>query len=152
MNNVHFQSRPARLKLGETIGLKAPASTGLRLRAYFPDQAELRLRGQDTFKSGQTIETWLRPFEVAMWELIAQGMAAKQKGWGQRDLPEEKLAIWSQRLALESGPVGPDMEIYFADPSANFRSPARRPTLKELERDGFEKWIIARRGTLPPLA
>ena len=73
MNNVYFESRPVRLSLDKTIGLNSDHVGSLRIISHFPDRAELQIDGQSNFKGGQTIETWLRPFEVAMWEVSAGG-------------------------------------------------------------------------------
>ena len=50
MNNVDFQARRVRLRLDESIGLKAPAGTRLKLIGHFPDHAELVREGRRTFR------------------------------------------------------------------------------------------------------
>ena len=152
INNMHFQARPVRLKLDETIGLKAKAGSSLKFVAHFPEQAELRLGGQTVFKSGQTIETWLRPFEVAMWEVVPEDRAGRIPANIQaRELPTQKGEVESHRLALEPEPVGQGMEIYFGEPAANFRSTMHRPTLEEFRSMGYQKRILALRAKLPSL-
>jgi hypothetical protein len=151
MNNANFQARPICLKLGETLGLKAPAGRKLRLLAHFPGQEELRRNGQDLFMSGDTIETWLRPFEVAMWEVLPEGGQSTREGYRQRELPVEKPDVESHRLSLETEAVQPWMEIHFGEPNALFRSPVDRPTLEGFAQMGYEKRVFARKAALPVL-
>ncbi len=62
-----------------------------------------------------------------------------------------KPDVKSHRLELETEPVGPGMEVYFAEPDPHFRSAASRPTLEEFKQRGYQKRIIARRAKLPDL-
>ena len=152
MNNVDFQARRLRLRLDESIGLRAPAGTRLKLIGHFPDHAELVKDGGASFESGQVIETWLRPFEVAMYEILPEGASGgKSDGLGRRKLPEEKPDAQSHRLELEDEPVGRGMEVFFAEPNLSFRSTAARPTLEEFKSRGYQKRIIARGAKLPDL-
>lgn len=152
MNNVDFEARKISLRLDESIGLKAPYGTRLRLVGQFPDHGELTLQGEASLESGQVLEAWLRPFEVAMWEIFPEGgTAIRAEGLGRRVFPIEKPDAQSHRLELESEPVGAGMEVYFAEPDPHFRSAMNRPTLEEFEKLGYEKRIIARRAMLPDL-
>lgn len=81
MNNVDFQARRLRLRLDESIGLKAPSGTRLKLMGHFPDHAELVRNGGAPFASGQVVELWLRPFEVAMYEILPRGCIRRQGQW-----------------------------------------------------------------------
>lgn len=150
MNNLDFQSRPVHLSLDETIGLQTREAGNLRIISHFPAQAELQMNGQSSFKVGQAIDTWLRPFEVALWEVLPEGRAAKgEKPSASRDLSPEKAGIESHRLALETEPISSWMEIHFADPEQDFRSVVRRPTLEELKSMGYRKRIVPHRVKLP---
>ena len=151
MNNVDFEARKVRLSLDASIGLQAPDGTGLRLIGHFPDHAELVRQGQPPLQSGQTLETWLRPFEVALWEVVPEGGAAAMVGLGQRELPRENPDIQSHRLELETEPVGAGMEVYFAEPNPHFRAAMNRPSLDEFKKLGYQKRIIARRAKMPDL-
>jgi hypothetical protein len=152
MNNVDFQARKVRLNLDESMSLKAPAATRLRLIGHFPDHAELVRDGEASLASGQTLEAWLRPFEVALWEILPEGgPGSKSEALGRRRLPDAKSDAESHRLELESEPVGPGMEVYFAEPDSHFRSAANRPPLEEFKRRGYQKRIIARRAKLPEM-
>jgi hypothetical protein len=152
MNNVDFQARRLRLRLDESIGLKAPAGTRLKLISHFPEHAEWVKEGGAPFESGQAIETWLRPFEIALYEILPDGASgAKSNGLGRRKLPEEKPDEQSHRLELANEPVGPGMEVFFGDPRLSFRSVATRPTLEEFQSRGYQKRIFARSAKLPDL-
>jgi hypothetical protein len=158
MNNVDFQSRKVILKLDETINLKASQGERMRVVSHFPDQALLRVDGTSMFQHGQTIETWLRPFEIAMWEIIPEGTEAKLAPFAARQLPTQTPDIQSQRLVLktlgtqEAVPNMPGysgLEINFGPPLPTFRSSMNRPTLDEFERMGYQKRIWAEGTTLP---
>jgi hypothetical protein len=152
MNNVDFQARRLRLRLDESIGLKTPAGTRLKLIGHFPDHAELVKEGGAPFECGQVIEMWLRPFEVALCEILPEDASgSKSHELGRRKLPEEKPDVQSRRLELTSEAVEPGMEIFFAEPNLSFRSTVTRPTLEELKNRGYQKRIIARRAKLPDL-
>jgi hypothetical protein len=158
MNNVDFQSRKVSLKLDEAIDLKAPAGARMRVVSHFPDQAILSTAGSSLFQQGQTIETWLRPFEVAMWEIVPEATGSEVTRNETRDLPAQRPDVESHRLALET--VGsrealPGMpgysgtEIYYGSALPNFRSTMERPTLEEFAHMGYEKRIAVHRSTLP---
>jgi len=150
MNNMDFQSRPVRLSLDETIGLKTRDAGNLRIISHFPAQAELQMEGQSNFKAGQAIGTWLRPFEVAMWEVVPEGHAAKAEGLlARQDLAPEKAKIESHRLALKTEPLASWMEIFFGEPDPTFQCPVQRPTLEEFKSMGYRKRTISYRVKLP---
>ena len=152
MNNMDFQARKVRVRLDDTIGLKMSAGVRLRLTGHFPDHAELvRNEGRD-FESGQVIETWLRPFEVAMYEVCAaDAFACSSNDLGRRKLPEDVPDVQSYRLELADEPLGPEMEVHFGDPRSSFRSIPMRPTLQEFKNRGYKKRIFARRARMPNL-
>lgn len=160
MNNVDFQSRRVQLKLDDTIGLKSPGGVRVRLFSHFPEQGSLHQSGQAVFQTGQTIETWLRPFEVAMWEVVPETQAAKGSGLQPRKLPSGKADVDSQRLVLETEvlpaevphmPGYSGMDIYYGPPEPNFRTAMARPTLEEFRKMGYEKRIMARMAKLPQM-
>jgi hypothetical protein len=153
MNNMSFDSRPLSLKLDKSLGLDAPTGTRLVLRSQFPERLGLRMKGQE-FESGKTVTTWLRPFEVAMWEIAAGGAAKLPQHMKWRELPGAEPDVSSQQLESKDIALAPGMEIDFADPEGNFsstvfRSPVPRPSLEELARAGYIKRIMARQTSLP---
>jgi hypothetical protein len=149
MNNVHFESRPARLSLDKTIGLDSDNVGNLRIVSHFPDRAELQMDGQSNFKGGQTIETWLRPFEVAMWEVSQEGRITEgERPSLVRNLASPKAGVESHHLEMQTEPLASWMEISFGEPESMFRSTKRRPTLAEFETMGYRKRVLAYRTKL----
>ena len=152
MNNAEFAARKVNLRLDESIGLNTPAGSRLRLIEHFPGRAELIDVNASFFESGQAIEPWLRPFEVALWEVVPEGHQTNlPQALIRRTLPTKQPDAQSHRLELESEPVGAGMEIYFAEPDPHFRSAMNRPTLDEFKQRGYEKRILARMAKLPDL-
>jgi hypothetical protein len=152
MNNAEFAARKVNLRLDESIGLNTPAGSRLRLIEHFPGRAELIDVNASSFESGQAIEPWLRPFEVALWEVVPEGHQTNlPQALIRRTLPTKQPDAQSHRLELESEPVGAGMEIYFAEPDPHFRSAMNRPTLDEFKQRGYEKRILARMAKLPDL-
>lgn len=153
MNNADFQSRPVRMRFDETIGLKSDIARPLRIVSHFPDRAELHVNGQGSLKAGETIDTSLRPFEVAMWEITPQENVLN----GEMPLPTRELTlpiagVESGRLELRVEPVAPWMEIPFDEPDQSYRSTVKRPTLAEFKELGMAKRVLAHRAKLPPFS
>ena len=150
MNNVEFESRPVRLRLDLTIGLRTGDQEKLRIVSHFPDQSRLLFNGEPHFQPGQTIETWLRPFEVALWEVLPEdGIAEVDTPSASRDLAAPKAGVESHHLELQPEPLAPWMEIKFGEPDSHFRSTMRRPSLAEFADMGYRKRVLAHRATLP---
>ncbi len=149
MNNLDFQARSVRLAFGEDMGLKAPAGTRLRLIEHFPNHGELTLE-EGTLSSGQTLEAWLRPFEVALWEVLPETQEVEGSGeLSKRTLLKQNSNAQSQQLELAEDSGTPAMEVYFAEPDPHFRSSKNRPALEDFKKRGYEKRSIARRTVLP---
>ena len=158
MNNVDFQSRKVKFNLDETINLKASPGMRMRIISHFPEQSLLHLDGTSVFQPGQSVETWLRPFEVAMWEIIPDRLATGPTTLAPRHLSMQKPDIQSHRLsmktlgsqpAIANMPGEPGLEIDYGPPIPNFRSSSERPTLDEFERMGYRKRMWAQQTTLP---
>jgi hypothetical protein len=132
LNNVSFDSRPIKLKLGEQIGLRS-GQGNLELQMHHPQQVALTKSGTRSFTAGDEIQIQLLPFEVAMIEVGPDAGAAS-------NLPTRELmestARYSYAPALReiSGPE--DLEIHFAD-------------AKMLEGRGYTRNFKAFEGTLP---
>src|SRR5262249_30863870 len=147
MNNLHFDARLVRLQLDETIGLRAPAGARLRLSARFPEEATLLKGHQAVFAAAEKVEAWLRPFEVAMWEILPEN-AGEAAGLAERDIG---MKLEGHRLALQAETAGPEAEIVFGEPRWEVRSTFRRPSLDELRGAGYQRRVIVRRAKLPAL-
>lgn len=150
LNNMDFQAKRTRVPLDECIGLKAPSGSQLRLFSHFPERAELVSEGGEPLVSGQTLDVWLRPFEVALWEIVPNENAA-----GRTEKVVRRLAakpdVQSRRLELKPEPVDTGMEVFFAEPDPHFRSAMNRPRLDEFKQLGYQKRIFARTAKVPDL-
>jgi hypothetical protein len=149
MNNLDFQARPVRFNFGEQMGLKVPAGSRLQLVEHFPHRTQLIAEGA-SLTSGQMFNTWLRPFEVALWEVSAESQAANpDSSLQKRMLSSSKADAQSQRLELAPDSALPAMEVIFAQPDSHFRSTEDRPVLEEFQKQGYQKRTISRRARLP---
>lgn len=77
LNNAHFASRPAELQLGPAQGFDSPVGTPVEIISVFPERRRLAPDGGGSFKIGDRLNVWLRPFEVLMLEVGADGEAAQ---------------------------------------------------------------------------
>jgi hypothetical protein len=97
---------------------------------------------------GEAIDVWLRPFEVAMWEVVPED---DPRVATYRPLPVDAAHV-SHRLAFAPTQPMPDLVMEFGDPTPYFRSTRRRPTLAEYARLGYHKRVLAWEATIPQLA
>jgi len=152
MNNVDFEARRISLRLDESLGLKAPDGIKVRLIGQFPDHVELVRKDGLPWAIGQTLDFWLRPFEVAIWEILPEGSPAiHPASLGRRTLSYPEPDVQSCQLGLESEPVDEGMGVHFAEPDPHFRSAMNRPTLEEFRQLGYQKRIVALRTKVPDL-
>jgi hypothetical protein len=159
INNVHFGARKASLVLGPEIGLEAAAGTPLEIITYFPDKTRIAKADGMRFTAGETVDIWLRPFEVLMLELRPANGAIVN--FPARELSAERAANVGQALKLAPQAEADWMKVRFAD-AARFekkgftkRSRAWTTTLPELDggthilaipitlREGDFEWLYA---------
>ena len=69
MNNANFTARHVQLPLGANLGLDLHAGASMRLVSHFPEEAQLLRPDGAPFHAGDTLDLWLRPFEVLMLEV-----------------------------------------------------------------------------------
>ena len=136
LNNVSFESRMARLPLGEAIGLQAGKGQRLQMRLHHPSQALLTRMGSATFAVGEEVEIHLRPFEVAMIEITPPAVA--EGGLPPRDLLEA-LSGYSYAVPIVKTAEASELEVHFADSEV-------------LEGEGCRKEYRAFEGILPGYA
>lgn len=113
INNVHFVARKVKLTLGPEIGLEMSAGTPLEFFSHFPDQRRIAKENGTRFHAGDTVDVWMRPFEVLMLEVRAADGAIVN--FPARGLPAERAADLGQALALQPAPEADWMNIRFAD-------------------------------------
>ena len=136
INNVHFAARKAVLTLGPEIGLEASPGTPMEIFSHFPDQTRIARENGRRFQAGETVDVWLRPFEVLMLEVREAGGAIVNLPG--RELTAERAAAVGQALELKPRTEAEWMNIRFAD-AARF------------EKQGFKKQAQAWTATLPTL-
>ena len=136
LNNVHFQSRPFALTLDSSLGSvgRGPVS----LRRHFPETRTLVKGRARSFAPGETVELWLRPFEVAMFEISPPSDLLGQGTFTEEDLAE-KPPLLGRRLELTPTDPTPESEIGFA-------------SAEQLIARGFIRKRAAFRTRLPALA
>ncbi len=135
LNNDFFASRRVELALDANLGLEAAPGAALRVVSLFPDQSRLRRRDGLPFKMGDTLDFWLRPFEVLLLEVSA--------GSGDGSLPIRSLsdgeaARLGAALPLQTAAPDKRMDVRFADAGS-------------FERKDFKPVSYAYQTTLPAL-
>lgn len=136
LNNVSFDSRTAKLPLGQPIGLRASQGQQLQMRLHHPSPAVLTRHASASFAAGEEVEILLRPFEVAMIEVTSQSVG--EGGSSTRELLESRPP-YSYRVSIEETARAEDLEMHFADAGV-------------LERRGNHHAYRAFAGTLPGYA
>ena len=137
MNNAHFASRPATLRLDAALGLEAAPNTPVHLLSHFPERRQLLRVDGSRFRVGDKVDLWLRPFEVLMVEVRPSGRGKERLPI--RSISQEPPAGLGVSLSLQTVPLDPGMDIAFAD--------ATRFQKKE-----YRKRSYAFETILPPLA
>jgi hypothetical protein len=84
----------------------------LRVASLFPEQTRLRRKDGLPFKMGDTLDFWLRPFEVLMLEVTA---GAEDKSAPIRSLSDSEAASLGAMLPLQPAALDKRMEVHFAD-------------------------------------
>jgi hypothetical protein len=136
LNNVHFSSRPVRLALGPAIGLKAARGTPLEVTSHFPERSLIAPESGTHFRTGDTVEFWLRPFEVRMLEFRPPTESAA--GMPRRALSAKETGRHGFALALKPRDPAPWMDLRFADSA-------------KLEKQGLGKSVRSFSTRLPEL-
>ncbi len=115
MNNANFTSRHIQLPLSSNLGLEMRQGASVQLTSDFPDQSRLRRPDGAPYKYGDTLDLWLRPFEVLMLEVNADGKADTLPV---RSVGDDTAANLGLPLPLH--PTKPDskLDVRFADAAA----------------------------------
>ncbi len=141
-NNAHFTSRKISLKLGPEIGLSAPAGSALRLVSHFPERTELETGNSSQFRTGGTVELWMRPFETLLLEVGSKaGDNLPGRNWS-----SSTTAEYGGPLALNRAESAPWMELKFAD-AARFESAQMRRSVQNFSSRlpllGMGRYVLA---------
>ena len=70
LSNVHFTARKVELPLGPSLGLKAESGKSVELISHFPEKKRIIRQDGAAYRTGESAEIWLRPFEVLMIEVL----------------------------------------------------------------------------------
>lgn len=136
INNAHFASRKAQLRLGASVGLEAEPGTPLQVVALFPERHRILREDGLPYRAGDTLDLWVRPFEVLMLEVRTSVRAATSLPV--RRLTDEDAADLGIPLPLEAAPPDPGLDVQFVD-------------APRFQQQGFTQRAYAFRTTLPPL-
>jgi hypothetical protein len=138
ISNCHFTSRPISFQLGGELGLESPPGTPLLLRTHFPKQDIFVREGQPGFNTGETVSFLLRPFEMAMLEVLPAFHAGTDVHmFGKRELPiPQRPEAQSFKVELQIQEIHPGMETHFVE-------------AENLGKQGYEKRIYPRSGRIP---
>ncbi len=63
-------ARKVVLPLGPTLGLKAESGKSVELISHFPEKKRMMRQDGTDYRTGESAELWLRPFEVLMIEVF----------------------------------------------------------------------------------
>ncbi len=137
LNNDYFESRRVELRLDESLGLDAKPGTSLLVASQFPEPASLVRPDGKSFKAGDALQLWLRPFEVLMLE-IRPGSEG-QPAMPLRSISDSEAAGLGASLALKPAALDSRMDMRFADAAV-------------FEQQGYRKKVIAFESALPSLA
>ena len=136
LNNDYFTSRRAELKLDESIGLTVKPGTSLRVVSQFPERTRLLRPDGEPFKTGDTLELWVRPFgnaNAGVW-----GPSIKESGLPLRNISSQQAANLGTVLPLKPAALTPGLDISFKDAD-------------RLAGQGFKKKSYSFESTVPSL-
>ena len=125
------------MSLDAGIGLEAKPGTVLQVVSHFPEQARLLRPDGARFKAGDTLDLWLRPFEVLMLEVTPAAKDAAALPL--RSVSRRQAAALGEPLALNPATLDARMDLRFADANS-------------FAAQGLKKKVYAFETTLPSLA
>jgi hypothetical protein len=130
VNNADFVGRPATLRLDASLGLDAPPGTPLHVVSHFPERERLGCAPGQRFALGDTVDLWLRPFEVLMLEIVprGRGLAALPL----RTVGEQEARDAGRALPLQAVVPATALPVTFAD-AARFAQQGLRPKVYAYE-------------------
>jgi hypothetical protein len=124
LSNAHFAGRRVTLALDASLGLTAPTGTPLHLLSHFPERQRLQCARRRRFAVGDTVDLWLRPFEVLMLEVTPSGRGLSRLPV--RAVAESEARAAGLALALQPLASASAQPVTFAD-AARFERQGLRP-------------------------
>lgn len=113
VNNPHFASRRAVVTLDASLGLNGKPGTLVKIVSLFPERSRVQGEGGAALRLGDSVEAWLRPFEVLMLEV--RPAETGSPSLPVRSLSAQTAAGLGVALPLHEAPVAAGEEIAFAD-------------------------------------
>jgi hypothetical protein len=113
IHNAHFAARPITLTLDSSLGLDAKPGTTVQVVTQFPERRQLRSKGGQRPKLGESFTIQLRPFETLMLEISP----ALQSGarWPVRTLTAAQAAKLGFALPLRTVAPDPRLDVRFVE-------------------------------------
>jgi len=114
LHNAHFTARPVALRLDASLGLDARPGTPVQVIARFPEEQRL-VPSTGSYRLGDALEVWLRPFETLMLEIAPARGASRLP---RRDLSAAAAARLGATLALRPVDADPWLDVRFTEAAA----------------------------------
>jgi hypothetical protein len=115
LNNANFDSRHEQLPISSNLGLTVSAGQRMQVVSHFPEHAALRRPDGSAFRSGDTLDLWLRPFESLLLELNSN---ARDEALPVRAISDQAAAELGVHLALQPSAHDGNLDARFADAAA----------------------------------
>ena len=113
INNVHFVSRKAEIRLDSSVGLEAASGVPLEIASHFPEKRRIVREDGSLFRGGDVVEVWMRPFEVLMLEVNSSDDSPQTLL--KRDISPQQAPKLGVSLALQPSAEAEWMQMRFAD-------------------------------------
>ena len=130
LNNVHFDSRHVQMTLDSSLGLTGPAGSALDVVSLFPETNRLNRPDGAPFKTGDTLDVWLRPFEVLMLEVSPH--RGRDKSFPLRAISDHQAARFDLPLPLRRTSPDKALDVRFAD-ATTFAAKNLKPSTQSFE-------------------
>lgn len=125
-HNVHFASRPLRVRLDGSVGLAGADRRAVNVIAHFPERQRLLRPDGEGYRRGDVLDVRLRPFETLMLEITPARRAGA--GWPVRALHASAAARLGQAVALRTAEADPRLDVVLADAATFEARQLRRKT------------------------
>ncbi|MFN8006666.1 MAG: hypothetical protein U0V70_06545 [Terriglobia bacterium] len=129
LNNAAYVARKARIPLDSSLGLKENSGRPLSLHTYFPERRKITQPDGSPYRTGETAEIWLRPFEILMVEVLAESDNPSVSELPFRLLGSKEASSMGAPLSLRPLPKAEDwMQMEFAD-AKRFKASGKKKTV-----------------------
>jgi hypothetical protein len=115
LDNANFTSRHVQLPLDADLGLSSARGTNLFVTSDFPERTRVQRPDGAGFKFGDTLDLWLRPFEVLLLDVSTH---SRGKVKTVRRITDEDAADLGMALSLRAAKADSLLDARFADAPA----------------------------------